>query len=350
MWKKIAIVIGVLVLCAVGYGAWMMRSQAEEIPTELGPIDPQKLAALMLPGDSGMPDFKLADKQGKTVFIVVGDRESMSSGEEKVRNLALNHWEYPETVEGYIVGDVKGFELFKSKITEIMGFIRPELRFPMYIDFKGDVFDTFRLPRGHAGTAVVDASGEVVFRHSGEMEQAKIDELKKLLQATEPATPAAPTFAIGELSNESCKGKVCIVANLPKPLPRSEIPGIKDGFEGDEKQSFEKLKQADLRLASLLIKIDEKLEDADKLAGVIVGDTPDVTYKHLQLVAPGDGGEAFAGLASELALEKDAAAMVVIDPEGKVVFAEHGVIPMYKMGRVSALLGIEIDDKKHGED
>jgi len=348
MWKKIAIVAGVLVLSAVGYGAWMMRSQAEDIPETLATVDTTKVSDLMLEGDGDLPDFRIADMAGKTIFIVVGDRESMASGEEKSRNLALNHWVYPDDVQGFIIGDAKGFELFKSKVTEIMGHIRPELRFPMYVDFKGHVFDTFRLPRGHAGTAVVGPEGKVIFRHSGAMDAAKIDELRGLLKASEPLTPPAPSFAVGELSNETCKGKVCLLANLSKPVARTDIPGIEGGFEGDDEEGFKRMTEPDLRLAGLLIKIDEKLEDNTELKGVVVGETDGITFEHLTSVAPADGA-AHTALKQALKLSTDEPAMIVINAEGKVVFAEHGRIPMYKLGRVAKLLDIELDDRAKDE-
>ncbi len=349
MWKKIAILVGVLVLCGVGYAAWMMRSQAEEIKADFGPVDPQKLAALTLPGDSGLPDFKLADKTDKTVFIVVGDRESQGTGEQKARNLALNHWLFPDHVEGIIVGDVKGFELFKSKILEIMGMIRPELRYPMYVDFKGDVFETFHLPRGHAGTAVIQ-NGKVVFRHAGVMEPDKIEELRKLLQASEPPTPDAPDFTLGELTRESCKGKVCLIATLPNPVPLSEIPELEGGFEGDHTQVFEQMKRPEIRVASLVAKIDAELKDASQFGGVLVGETPNVTYKHVKLVSPADVEQTTTGIKIALGLPLDVPTMIIINPEGKVVLAEHGMLPMYKLGRVGELLGIELDGQKHDED
>lgn len=349
MWKKIAIIVGVLVLVAVGFIAWTMRSQAEDIPETLATVDTTKVSDLMLAGDGDLPDFRIADMAGKTIFIVVGDRESMASGEEKTRNLALNHWVYPDDVQGFIVGDAKGFELFKNKVTEIMGHIRPELRFPMYIDFKGRVFETFSLPRGHAGTAVVGPEGKVLFRHSGTMDAAKITELQGLLKASEPVTPAAPSFTVGELSNETCSGKVCVIANLSKPVARKDIPGIEGGFEGEDAEGFKRMTQPNLRLAGLLIKIDEKLKDDANVKGVLIGDTEGISFERLGALASADGTPASAALKQALKLSQDEPAMIVINPEGKVVFAEHGRIPMYKLGRVAELLGIELDDRAKDE-
>ncbi|MFY0534963.1 hypothetical protein [Nannocystis pusilla] len=219
--RKIALGLVLLVLILLGLVAWMLRSRAEEIPDELPAInvaeaDPQKL---VIPGSGGLGDLVLADLKGRTVYIIVEDRESMAARESSAMSRAMARWSYPDTVSGFAVGDAEGFGLLASKIEEFIGPMRPELRLPLYIDFQGAITKTFKLPKGHVGIVVLDPAGAVVYRHSGKMEPAEIETLRGLLGATLPAPPPAPTFKVGELDNAACAGRTCTFVFLGARWP-----------------------------------------------------------------------------------------------------------------------------------
>ena len=116
--KRILLVLTILLLVLIGVAAWMFRSRAEPIPEKLPEInlaeaDPMKI---VIPGSTGLPDLKLADLKGKTAYLVVGDRESMQSGESKLFDRAFARWKLPDDVVGYAIADTEGFKLFSPSL------------------------------------------------------------------------------------------------------------------------------------------------------------------------------------------------------------------------------------------
>jgi hypothetical protein len=337
--KRILIGVTLLLLVLVAIGAWLFRSQAEAIPSELPPIDaaadPQKIK---LPADGDLPALALADLRGHASYFVIEDRESMQAGESKAVNRALARWSMPESVRGFLIGDAKGFALLRAKIGEFMGMMRPELRLPLYIDFEGVFYDSFKLPRGHTGVVVLGPTGEVLLRHSGPADDATLAALKAALGAAEPTLPPAPEFTAGTLSRAACRGKVCVLAFLDAPVALADLPGVEGGFKGGREESFERFGRPSIRLVGVLAEADEKI-DEDKVAGVIVGDLSGVTLRRWQQVA--EAAEARAAFE----LPPDRAGLVIIDDQGRVALKAIGRVPFWQLGLVSELLGVELGDR-----
>ncbi|WP_434423759.1 hypothetical protein [Nannocystis pusilla] len=338
--RKIALGLVLLVLILLGLVAWMLRSRAEEIPDELPAInvaeaDPQKL---VIPGGGGLGDLVLADLKGRTVYIIVEDRESMAARESSAMSRAMARWNYPDSVSGFAVGDAEGFGLLASKIEEFIGPMRPELRLPLYIDFQGAVTKTFKLPKGHVGIVVLDPAGAVVYRHSGKMEPAEIEKLRGLLGATLPEPPPAPAFKVGELDNAACAGRTCAFVFLGNPVARKDIPGGKQGFDGTTDDSMKQFAKPDVRLAGIVVDSDAKL-DSGKVSAQLVGQIDGAELKRWK-TAP-DSTEARAAFQ----IPAGEAALVVLDPQGNVVMRELGRVPMYKFGVLSEFIGVELSDR-----
>jgi hypothetical protein len=338
--RRIALVLVILVLGILGAIAWMLRSRAEPIPDALPAIDaaeadPQKL---VIPGGGGLPDLKLADLKGKTVYMIVEDRESMAAKESSAMSRAMARWKYPDDVVGYAIGDTEGFGLLRSKIEEIVGPMRPELRLPLYLDFEGAATKTFKLPRGHAGLVIIDKTGAVAYRHSGPMKPDEIEQVRGLLGAEPLPTPPAPAFNVGGLDNAACKGKTCVLVFLSAPVARKDIPGGKQGFDGDMDESTKQFAKPDIRLAGIVVDSDAKL-DPDKVAGRLVGAIEGAELKRWQAVPEAAAArEAFGVPPNESAL-------VVIDPEGDLAMLERGRVQMYKFGVLSELIGVELGER-----
>ncbi|MDC0717025.1 hypothetical protein [Nannocystis bainbridge] len=338
--RKIALGLVLLVLILLGLAAWMLRSRAEAIPDELPAInvaeaDPQKL---VIPGSGGLGDLVLADLKGRTVYLIVEDRESMAARESSAMSRAMARWGYPDTVSGFAVGDADGFALLASKIEEFVGPMRPELRLPLYIDFQGAVTKTFKLPKGHVGIVVIDPTGAVAYRHSGKMEPAEIEKLRGLLGATLPVVSPAPAFKVGELDNAACAGRTCAMVFLGGPVARKDIPGGKQGFEGSNDDSMKQFAKPDVRLAGIVVDSDTKL-DSGKVGAQLVGQIDGAELKHWK-TAP-DSSEARAAFQ----IPAGEAALVVLDPQGNVVMRELGRVPMYKFGILSEFIGVELSDR-----
>lgn len=338
--RKIALALVLLVLVVLGVVAWMLRSRAEEIPDELPPIntaeaDPQKL---VVPGQGGLDDLVLADLKGRTVYLIVEDRESMAARESSAMSRAMARWVYPENVSGFAIGDAEGFGLLASKIEEFVGPMRPELRLPLYIDFQGVVTRTFKLPKGHVGVVVLDPTGAVVYRHSGKMEPDEIEKLRELLGASLPAPSPAPAFKVGELDNAACAGRTCALVFLGGPVARKDIPGGKQGFDGSMDESVQQFAKPDIRLAGIVIDSDAKL-DSGKVSAQLVGQIDGAELKRWKSVP--DAPEARAAFE----IPAGEAALVVIDPKGDVVMRELGRLPMYKFGVLSEFIGVELSDR-----
>ncbi len=348
--KRILLVLTILLLVLIGAAAWMFRSRAEPIPEKLPEInlaeaDPMKI---VIPGSTGLPDLKLADLKGKTAYLVVGDRESMQSGESKLFDRAFARWKLPDDVVGYAIADTEGFKLFSGKIDEILGPMRPEIRLPLYVDYEGAVSKAFKLPKGHVGIVVLGPDGAITMRHSGPPADNKdpiLAELKTALRAEEPELPPAPAFKVGDLDNAACAGKACMFIFLPRAVKLSELPGVDGGFDGDMEATWKQLLDPAIRLAGLVADSDKKLAAAKpKVAAAVqlalVGSLEGLELKHWKTVAAADESRA------PFEIPADQAAIVLIDPAGKLALRELGLVRMFKMVRISELLGVDLGDRR----
>lgn len=349
--KRILLVLTILLLVLIGVVAWLFRSRAEPIPEQLPEInlaeaDPMKI---VIPGSAGLPDLKLADLKGKTAYLVVGDRESMQAGESKLFDRALGRWKVGDDVVGYAIADTEGFKLFSSKIDEILGPMRPEIRLPLYVDYEGAVSKAFKLPKGHVGIVVLGPDGAITLRHSGppaDKDDPILGKLKAALRAEEPTLPPAPAFKVGALDNAACEGKACMFVFLPRAVKKSELPGVEGGFDGDMEATWKQLQDPAIRLAGLVADSDKKLAAAKpevpaavRLA-VVGGPIEGLELKHWTTVAAVDESRA------PFEIPADQAAVVLIDPTGKLALRELGLVRMYKMVRVSELLGVDLNDRR----
>jgi hypothetical protein len=335
--KIFALGAGVVVL-GLGAAAWSMWPEVDDIPTQLEEIDPEvSIAELELDAQGPEPALRLGDLKGKTVFIMIEGKESMTGGEGKLLRRALHRWTLPEDVIGFSVGDAPaGAMIMKGKIeSDFVGPMREELKLPIYIDFGGSFTDAFSLPKGHLGFIVLDVNGEVALRHAGDADEATLAEIKTLLRAEEPAPgPAAPVFQIGELDNESCAGRSCVLVFLDAKVARSEIPGLEDGgFEGEMKEVFEQIKKPSIRLARILA-ADWEADQRAGIGGVIVGEGEGWEVEGWAFVPEADEARQAFGIG-------DAAALVILDDQGRVAFSEAGRVPFWKLSMAADVLGIE---------
>ncbi len=359
--KRILLGLTILLLVVIGAAAWLLRSRAEDIPEELPAIDVAEADpdAIVIPGSAGLPDLRLADHRGKTVYLIVGDRESMQAGESKLFDRALSRWVVPPDVVGFGIADTEGFKLLASKIDEILGPMRPEIRLPLYIDYEGAVTRAFKLPKGHVGVVVIGPDGAIVLRHSGPPKDKKdpiLERLKTALRAEEPVLPPAPAFKIGELDNATCRGKSCMFVFLPREVKKTELPGVKGGFEGDDEAQWKQLQDPSVRLAGLVVDSDEKLvAHAEKLARADKPATPAAeTEPEIVVEATVVGALAGAELkrwkqvadAPEARAAFDQPALIVIDGEGRLAVRELGLVRMWKLNRVSELVGVDLGERR----
>lgn len=339
LFKRIAIGFTLLLLVLAGVVAWKLRSRAEAIPDELPAIDTAVADpnTLVIPGSGGLPDFKLADFRGKTLYVVVEDRESMQSRESKSLQRALNRWTFPPDVVGVQIGDVDGFALLASKIEEFVGLMRSEMRVPLYMDYQGAFVKTFKLSRGHVGLVVFGPDGQILERRSGPADDKSLEKLRATLRAEEPKPPPAPQFKLGDLDNTACKGKACIFVFLSEPVKRADVPGIKNGYDEGITENGMQGRKPNPRLAGLVVTADEKLDDSKALA-VVVGSTEGLDLKKWKQLP--DAPEA----RSAFEIPPDQAGVVVIDPDGKLAVKELGAPQFYKFGRISDVIQADLGD------
>jgi hypothetical protein len=335
--RVLGIALGVVVL-GLGAAAWSMWPTVEEIPEVLEEIDPEiSIADLELEAQGPVAAVRLGDLKGKTVFLLIEGKESMMGGEGKQLRRALHRWRMPDDVVGFSVGDAPaGAAVMRGKIErDFVGPMRDELKLPIYIDYGGSFTEAFSLPKGHLGFVILDREGQVAFRHAGDPDKAQLAEIAALLGAEEPPPgPAAPEFQVGELSNESCAGKACVLVFLDAKVVRKEIPGLEEGgFEGDMAKSFEQIKKPSIRLARILAS-DWAAEDRKKIAGVVVGEGEGWSVEGWAFVPEAPEARAAFGIG-------DAAAMVIIDEQGRLAFMEQGRIPFWKLSLAADILGIE---------
>jgi len=331
--RRLALALAAVVLLLAGGGAWLFR--VEDIPDEL-PAMLEDPTAVEIPPVRDEPPLKLAELRGRTAFFVVVGASSGDSPEGEQLNRALNRWIYPETTVGYIIGDAEGFEVFREKVAKILERFASEMRYPLYVDFAGDFMRTFQLPKGHHGFVVLGPDGSVLLRKSGGIEGAALEEVRAMLGAREPDPgPPAPALTVGSLDLAACQGGyACAILFLGHDVARSDVPGIDDGFEGDDDEMFAKMRDPAIRLVSSASKM--RLESS---AGVIVGRTRDLeleTWERLE-----DAPEARA--AFQIGPQDSA---IVVIAEGRVEFRKTGLVPVYEWGRVADLLGVEINDRK----
>ncbi|HLT37622.1 MAG TPA: hypothetical protein VK034_15120 [Enhygromyxa sp.] len=335
--RIIAITLGVLVV-GLSAAAWSMWPSVEPIPEVLDEIDPEiSIADLQLEAQGPVPAVRLGDLQGKTVYLLIEGKESMTGGEGKQLRRALHRWRLPEDVIGFSIGDAPaGAAVMRGKIErEFVGPMRDELKLPIYVDYGGSFTDAFSLPKGHLGLVILDAEGQVAFRHAGDPGAEQLDEIARLLRAEEPPPgPPAPSFEVGALSNQACAGKPCVLVFLDAKVARSEIPGLEEGgFEGEMKESFEQIKKPSIRLARILA-ADWAAEDRTAIRGVVVGEGEGWSVDGWEFVPEAPAAREAFGIG-------EAAAMIIIDDQGRLAFAEHGLIPFWKLSLAADILGIE---------
>jgi hypothetical protein len=337
--RVVAISLGVVVL-GLGAAAWSMWPTVDDIPEVLDAINPEvSIADLTLEAQGPLEAVRIGDLTGKTVYLMIEGKESMTGGEGRQLRRALHRWELPEDVVGFSLGDAPaGARVMQKRIeSDFVGPMRDEMKLPIYIDFGGDFTGALSLPKGHLGFAIIDATGELAYRHAGDADAEQIAAIKQLLRAEEPAPgPVAPAFEVGALSNESCAGRSCVLVFLDAKVSRVEIPGLEEGgFEGDMKEAFAQIKQPSIRLARVLAAdwtVDPAAEQT--IDGVVVGEGEGWSVDGWAFVAEAaDAREAFA--------IGDGAGMVILDDQGRVAFAERGLIPFWKLSVAADVLGIE---------
>jgi hypothetical protein len=332
--RRIGIVVVAALALLLGGGAWLLR--VEDIPDELPPIqgDP---AAIAIPPSGSEPPLELAKLGGKTAFFVVVGPQTGDSKEGQALNRALNRWELPKETVGYIIGDAEGFAMFQDRIAKIMKHFASEMRYPLYVDFEGSFVNTFGLAKGHHGFVVMGPDGSVIERRSGGAEGEDLAAIRELLGAREPEVgPPAPEFAVGDLDRASCSdGTPCALVFLGHDVAVADVPGVPDGFDGEDEEKFAKLRDPSIRMVSNASKA--KLEHAK---GVIIGRVTGVELETWQQVEDAPDVRKIFGIGA------DEAAIVVIDDQGRVAVQERGLVPIYKWGRVADILGVELDDRR----
>ncbi|MEM9456025.1 MAG: hypothetical protein AAGF11_17725 [Myxococcota bacterium] len=319
--KKVLYAIGgvLLVILLIG-GAWGWQVlRVEDVPDRLATMERSPDEVVLSSAGHG-DDLRLADLRGQTSVIVFEGIQSMRTEQGKEVNRALNRWILPEGTQGYIAWDGEGMRIFEEKASKFLGFFAQELRFPIYVDWDGELVDVFKVVKGHHGLVVLDPQGEVILRHSGGMKGEALEELRVLLGAQEPPPPGpAPAFELAGLSNASCQQKPCLFLFLGKSVDRKDIPWIEDGFEGTRTACFERMRRPEIRLASSAMRVP-----ITKSHGVIVGETSDLRLKGWQEVPDDPAAREAFGLGPE------DSALIVIDTQGRMAFKETGFIPMYQ--------------------
>ncbi len=331
--SKLGLVFAGLVVLLLGVGAWLLR--VEDIPDELPPVagDP---STIEIPAVGDGVALKLAELRGKTAFFLVFGPQMRDRKEGQALSRALNRWTLPETTVGHIIGDAEGFGMFQGKVAEMMEHFGGEMRFPVHVDFEGVFSTTFGLAKGHHGFVVLGPQGDILDRRSGGAEGAELEGIRELLGAQEPPKgPAMPSFSAGTLESSACGGGTpCALIFLAREVAKSDIPGIDDGFDGEDAEKFERMKDPSIRMVSTAMKA--KLA---KARGVIVGRTRDLEFPTWARTDHDDDARAAFGIGPA------DAAFIVIDAEGAVALSTRGPIAMYQWGRVADVLGVELDEE-----
>ncbi len=319
--KKVLYAIGgllVVILMVAGAWGWQVL-RVEDIPEELGTMERSPDEVVLSAGGQGA-NLHLVDLRGHTSVIVFEGVQSMRSEQGKEVNRALNRWVLPESTKGYIAWDGEGMRIFEEKAQKFVGFFAQELRFPIYVDWDGELVDVFKLVKGHHGLIVLGPEGEVLMRHSGGLSGQPLEELRELIGAQEPPPPEpAPPFSLAGLDNDSCWGNACMFVFLGKGVARTDIPWIEEGFEGTRTECFERMRRPEIRLAASAMRVP-----IVKSKGVLVGEATDLRLKGWEVVP--DDAEA----RKAFGLEPEDSALVVIDKEGRMSFRKSGFIPIYE--------------------
>ncbi|MFV8754679.1 hypothetical protein ACNOYE_29380 [Nannocystaceae bacterium ST9] len=340
-----------VVVLGAGSLAWSMWPNVDEIPEVLEPIEEGVvLGDLELSKQGPMPALKLSDLHGKKVMIVIEGQESFGGGEGKLLRRALNRWTLPDDVAAFSVGDAPiGAKVMSGKIErEFVGPMREEMKLPIYVDYGGSFTTAFSLPSGHFGFVLLDERGEVLMRLAGDATPEQVDELAGLLGVSEPPPgPLAPAFAVGELSTQTCADKHCVFVFLDRKVARSDIPGLEEGgFEskGDMEAVFEQIRIPSVRLARVFA-ADWPTNRPD-IAGVIVGEVEGWEVPGWQVVGEAPEAREAFGIGAQ-------AGMVIVDPKGRLAFAETGKISFWKLSVAADLLGVEpkgFGEREHEKD
>ena len=205
----------------------------------------------------------------------------------------------------------------------------------------------------NVGIVVLGPDGAVKLRHSGPPkkkadiktpEDDVLARLKEALGAQEPVLAPAPAFKLGELDNAACLGKTCVFVLLTAPVNKTQLPGVEGGFAGDMAASVKQMQDPNIRFAGLVHDSDTKLaadeKAAAKVRAVLVGALEGLELRQWKTLP------AAPELRAAFAIPEGQAALVVIDAEGKLAMRELGVVQMYKFGRLSDLLGVDLGDRR----
>jgi hypothetical protein len=322
-----------LVAVVLGVGAWYLR--VDDIPDELPPVvgDP---ATIDIPAAADQaPQLRIADLHGKTAFFIVFSPSMDDKKEGQKLNRALNRWILPANVEGHIVADAEGFGLFQEKVKTFIGAFAGEMRFPLHVDYEGIFRTTFALTKGHHNFVVLGPDGAILERRSGGAEGADLERIREMLGGQEPPVgPPMPEFEVGGLSSTSCGGGTpCAIIFLAKDVAKTDVPGAEGGFDGEDEEAMQRMKDPSIRMVSTAMKA--KL---GKAKGVLVGRTPGIELPTwLQVDEDADGRAAFG-------LGPNDPAFIVIDDQGRVDLLARESVPVYKWGRAADVLGVELDE------
>jgi hypothetical protein len=328
---RVALVLVGLLLLLGAFVWWKLRPHVDPIPAALASVTADELADVTVPGDGGLPDLRLREARGHVAFFVFDSRESMQAKEGRLVHRALDRWVFPDGALGYAIGDAEGMRVFKWQIDKFMKFIRRESRLPLYVDYDGALRKAFKLPRGHNAIIVLGPDGAVRFRHAGDMTEAELGELRAAIGAREPPPPPpAPAFAAGPLSSDACRGQACAIVFLGHPVALEQVPGVKGGASQKDEKAWA---DPTLRLAGMFA--DEALPRG-KSRGVFVGQLDGVTLADGWSAADDDGAARRA-----FGVPEGEAALVVVDGDGRLVLRELGVVPFWKVSRVTDLLGLK---------
>lgn len=336
--KKILIGLGLSLVAMIGFVWWWITPRVDEIPEQLEVIDEEAEAEYMqivIPAQGPLPELRFQDLKGQTTLFIVEGQASMQAKEGREVKKAINRWITPDDVTAYAIGDAEGFGLLAGRIErDFLGPMRPEMPRPIYADYEGAIMKGFKMPAGHLAIIVLGPKGKVLYRSSGDPTEEQIAQLKEALGAKEPPPPpAAPAFEQGELSNANCEDKGCAFVFLAHPVARGDVPGIDNGFEGGMQESFEQMKDPSVRLMTV-IHTDWR-PTGDKVAGAIIGEVDDLEVEGWPTL------EGAAELRRVFHVDKDEAALVIIDKQGRLVFNESGLIPLYKFAPVQDWIDVE---------
>jgi predicted transcriptional regulator len=325
------IFLGLFVVAGAGVGFlwWKLRAHVEPIPAVLATIE-RDPASIRLPGLLDHPDLVVGELRGSIAYFVIESRESMSAGEGRELNLALNRWRYREGTKGFFIGDVEGLGFLKWKLNELAGTMQREARLPVYLDYDGAILHGFKLPKGHTAVVVLGETGEVTFRKSGKLTPADVEALRTALGATEPPPPPpAPAFRAGLLSTASCAGHGCALVFLSRPLSAKDVPGVEGGKAKDDSAAWN---DADARLVALL---SDRALPADKSMGVFVGTLEGIKLASGWSIAADD-----VKLRAAFEIGPAETAIVVVDREGRLALRERGRVAFWQLAVLNELLAL----------